>query len=94
MHRNWVVINVAFGSVKKHAVRHGRSRRDLPLSTREISLDRSSDSDQEMHGLLGLRVNKGFRITGSRKSGRLQARPNIVRQREQHVFDIVAARLI
>ena len=44
--------------------------------------------------MLGLRVNQGFRITGSRKSGRLQAGPNIVRQREQHVYDIVAARLI
>ena len=35
LHRNWVVIKVAFGSVKKHAVRHSRSRWDLPLSTRE-----------------------------------------------------------
>ena len=50
LHRNWVVIKVAFGSVKKDAVRHGRSRWDLPLSAREISLGPSSDSDQEMHG--------------------------------------------
>ena len=50
LHRNWIVIKVAFGSVKKYAVRYGRSIRDLPLSTREISLGPSSDSDQEMHG--------------------------------------------
>ena len=35
LHRNWVVINVAFGSVKKHDVRQNRSRWDLPLSARE-----------------------------------------------------------
>ena len=52
LHRNRVVIKVAFGSVKKHAVRHSRSRWDLPLPIREreISLGPSSDSDQEMHG--------------------------------------------
>ena len=50
LHRNRVVIKVAFGSVKKHAVRHSRSRWDFPLSIREISLGSSSDSDQEMHG--------------------------------------------
>jgi len=50
LHRNWVVIKVVFGSVKKHAVRHSWSRWDLPLSTREISLGPSSDSDQEIHG--------------------------------------------
>ena len=33
--RNWVVIKVAFGSVMKHAARHGQSRWDLPLSTWE-----------------------------------------------------------
>ena len=55
LHRNRVVIKVAFGSVKKHAVRHGRSRWDLPLSAREISLGPSSDSDQEMHGHAGVK---------------------------------------
>ena len=35
LHRNRVVIKVAFGFVKKHDVRHSRSRWDLPLSTRE-----------------------------------------------------------
>lgn len=35
LHRNWVVIKVVFGFVKKHAVRHGQSRWDLPLSIRE-----------------------------------------------------------
>ena len=53
--RNLVVINVAFRSVKKHAVRHSRSRWDLPLSAREISLGPSSDSDQEMHGHAGVK---------------------------------------
>ena len=71
MHCNWVVIKVAFGSVKKHAVRHDRSRRDLPHYKREIYLGPSSDSDQEMHGHARLRVNQVFQITGSRKSGRL-----------------------
>ena len=33
--RNWVVIKVVFGFVKKHVVRHGQSRRDLPFSTWE-----------------------------------------------------------
>ena len=48
---NWVVIKVVFGFAKKHAVRHGQSRWDLPpLYLREISLDPSSDSDQEVHG--------------------------------------------
>ena len=35
LYRNRVVIKVAFGSVKKHAVRYSRSRWDLPLSARE-----------------------------------------------------------
>ena len=35
LHRNRVVIKVAFGSVKKHVVRHSRSRWDLPLYARE-----------------------------------------------------------
>lgn len=32
LRRNRVVIKVAFGFVKKHAMRHGQSRWDLPLS--------------------------------------------------------------
>lgn len=32
LHRNWVVIKVAFCFVMKHALRHGQSRWDLPLS--------------------------------------------------------------
>ena len=95
MHRNWVVIKVAFGSVKKYAVRHSWSRWDLPLSTREryfwaprvIRI-------RKCMAMLGLIVNQGFQITGSRKSSWLGARPNIVRQKEQHVYDIVTARLI
>ena len=55
LHRNRVVIKVAFESVKKHAVRYDRSRWDLPLSAREISLGPSSDSDQEMHGHAGVK---------------------------------------
>ena len=35
LQRNWVVIKVVFGFVKKYAVRHSWSRWDLPLSTRE-----------------------------------------------------------
>ena len=95
LHRSRVVIKVAFGSVKKHAVRHGRSRRDLPLSTTEryfwaprvIRI-------RKCMAMLRLRVNQEFQITRPRKSGWLGARPNIVRQREQNVYDIVAARLI
>jgi hypothetical protein len=30
--RDWVVIKVVFGLVGKHAVRHGQSRWNLPLS--------------------------------------------------------------
>ena len=32
LHRNRVVKKVAFGFVRKHAVRHGQSRWNLPLS--------------------------------------------------------------
>uniref|UniRef100_K4AIH5 Uncharacterized protein n=1 Tax=Setaria italica TaxID=4555 RepID=K4AIH5_SETIT len=32
LRRSRVVIKVAFGFVKKHAMRHGQSRWDLPLS--------------------------------------------------------------
>jgi hypothetical protein len=32
LHRNWVVIKVTFYFVMKHALRHGQSRWDLPLS--------------------------------------------------------------
>ena len=86
LHRNRVVIKVAFGSVKKHAVRHSRSRWDLPLSTRERYLWAPRVIwIKKCMAILGLRVNQGFRITGSRKSGWLQARPNIMRQKEQHV---------
>ena len=85
-HRNWVVINVAFGSVNKHAMRHSRSRWDLPLSTRERYLWAPRVIRiRKCMAMLGLRVNQGFRIAGLRKCGRLQARPNIVRQKEQHV---------
>src|SRR6185295_19874623 len=95
LHRNRVVIKVAFGSVKKHAVRYSRSRWDLPLSTRERYLwAPRAIRIKKCMAMLGLRVNQVFRITGSRKSGRLQARPNIDRKREQHVYDIVTARLI
>ena len=87
LHRNWIVIKVAFGSVKKHDVRHSRSRWDLPLSTRERYLWAPRVIRiRKCMVMLGLRVNQGFRITGSRKRGRLQARPNIVRQREQHIY--------
>ena len=81
--RNWVVIKVVFGFVKKHDVRHIWSRWDLPLSTRERYLwGPRVIQIKKCMAMLGLRVNQGFRITGSRKSGRLQTRPNIVRQRE------------
>ena len=94
LHRNCVVIKVVFGSVKKHAVRPSRSRWDLPLSAREISLSPRVFRIRKCMTMLGLRVNQGIRITGSRKSGQLRARPNIVRQKEQHVYDIVMACLI
>src|SRR6185437_1191840 len=79
---------VAFESVKKHAMRHSRSRWDLPLYTRERYLWAPRVIwIRKCMAMLGLRVNQVFRITGSRKSCRLQARPNIVRQREHHVQD-------
>ena len=38
LHRNWVVIKVFSGSVKKHTARHSRSRWDFPsLQERDIS---------------------------------------------------------
>ena len=63
LHRNRVVINVAFGSVKKHAVRHSRSRWDLPLYKREISLGPRVIRIRKCMAMLGLRVNQGFQIT-------------------------------
>ena len=60
LHRNWVVIKVAFRSVKKRTMRHSRSRWDLPLSTRERYLwaPRVIRIRQCM-AMLGLRVNQG-----------------------------------
>ena len=57
LHHNWVVIKVAFGSVKKHIVGHSQSRWDrfAPLYKSEISPGPSSDSDQEMHGHAGVK---------------------------------------
>ena len=53
LHRNWVVIKVAFWFVMKHALRHGQSRWDLPLSEmREISLGPSSDRIQKCMAML------------------------------------------
>jgi hypothetical protein len=52
------------------------------LYLREISLGPSSDRIKKCMAVLGLSVNQGFRITASRKRGQLEARPNIVRQRE------------
>ena len=96
--RNWVVIKVAFGFVLKHAARHGQSRWDLPLSTWERYLwaPRVIGSRNAWSCYIWLRVNlvKGFRITVSRKGGQLGARPNIVRQRERHVLNLVMVRPI
>ena len=51
--RNWAVIKVTFGFVMKHALRHGQSRWDLPLSEkREISLGPSSDRIRECMAML------------------------------------------
>ena len=95
---NWVVIKVAFGFVLKHAARHGQSRWDLPLSTWERYLwaPRVIGSRNAWPCYIRLRVNlvKGFRITVSRKRGQLGARPNIVRQRERHVLNLVMVRPI
>ena len=50
---NWVVIKVAFLFVMKHAMRHGQSRWDLPLSEmREISPGPSSDQIQKCMAVL------------------------------------------
>ena len=96
LHRNWIVIKVDFGFVRKHAARHGQSRWDLPLSTWERYLwaPRVIGSRNAWSCYIWLRVNlvKGFRITVSRKRGQLGARPNIVRQRERHVLNLVMVR--
>jgi hypothetical protein len=52
-----------------------------PLYLREISLGPSSDWIKKCMTVLGLSVNQGF-IMASKKRGQLEARPNIVRQRE------------
>ena len=80
---NWVVKKVPFGFVKMGFA---------PLYLREISLGPSSDRMKKCMAVLGLSVNQGFQITVSRKRGQLRARPNIARQREQYVYQIVMAR--
>ena len=98
LHRNRVVIKVAFGFVLKHAARHGQSRWDFPLSTWERYLwaPRVIGSRNAWPCYISLIVNlvKGFRVTVSRKRGQLGARPNIMRQREIHVLNLVMVRPI
>ena len=53
LHRDRVVIKVAFGFVMKHAARHDQSRWDLPpLNERDISLGPSSDRIQKCMAVL------------------------------------------
>ena len=60
LHRNWVVIKVAFGSVKKYAGRHSRSRWDLPLSARERYLwAPQAIQIKKCMAMRRLRVNQG-----------------------------------
>jgi hypothetical protein len=59
LRRNRVVIKVAFGFVKKHAMRHGQSRWDLPLSDWEWYLwaPRVIGSENAWPCYVRLRVN-------------------------------------
>jgi hypothetical protein len=41
--RNWVVIKVVFGFIKKHAVRQTIKMEFAPLYVREISMEHSND---------------------------------------------------
>ena len=92
---NWVVIKVVFGFAKKHAVRHGQSRWDLPLSTWERYLWAPRVIQiKKCMAMRRLRVKPRIWITALGKRGQLRAIPNIVRQKEQYVYDIVTARLI
>src|SRR3954464_10331609 len=68
-----------------------------PLYLREISLaPRVIGSRNAWSCYIRLRVNlvKVFQITVSRKGGHLDARTNIMRQRERHVLNLVMVRLI
>jgi hypothetical protein len=67
--RNWVVIKVVFGFVKKHDVRYRQSRWNLPLYVREISMEHSNDWINKCMVVLRLSVN-------------LWVGPNIVWQKE------------
>lgn len=73
LHRNWVVIKVAFGFVKKHASRHGWSRWDLPLrATGEISLGHSNDRIQKNvwpYSRLSVNRVSGIPSHGNRERG-------------------------
>jgi hypothetical protein len=55
--RNWVVIKVVFGFVKKHDVRYRQSRWNLPLYVREISMEHSNDWINKCMVVLRLSVN-------------------------------------
>ena len=94
MYRNWAIIKLAFGFLEKHDETWLIKMRFASLYLREISLGPSSDRIKKCMVMLGLSVNQGFRITASRKRGQLGARPNIVRQREYHVHNVVMVHLI
>ena len=49
---NTIIINVAFGSVVRHAARHGQPRKDFtpPVNQRDIHWALPSDQIQKMHG--------------------------------------------
>lgn len=53
-----IVIKVAFGFIVKHDVRHGQSRRDLPLPMREISMAPLSYWIKECVAMLRLGVDQ------------------------------------
>jgi hypothetical protein len=94
--RNLVVIKVVLGLLG--SMLWGMVSQDricLSLLERDIS-GPLEWLDQEMHGRTRVKCQpmKGFKFIVSRKRGQLRARPNIVRQREQHVRNVAMVCLI
>ena len=94
--RNWVVIKVVlglsgsmlWGMVSQDGICPSLCERDIsgPLEWLESFQWLTLNPSTAMHFLI--------QFTVSRKRGQLKARPNIVRQREQHVLNVAMVRLI
>ena len=106
LHRNWVVIKVAYGWVMIHAARHGWSRWDLPLHHGEIFSGPSRVIRFRKHGhatWVKCSPGSGICITVSRREVKLSQGWQVlalilttytVRQKECCIWHFVMVRLM